>query len=430
MPTLPAAPPTVPTPESPSILPFPSAGRSPVCLSDAEAVVTPRSDQEVADVVLAARRLGRPVAAIGRGHPSVGVLARRGAILVDLRGLATIRDADRFGRWVEVTGGLECHALQAVLDGLRSGRRSPLPCNRLTVAAAVGAVGCDVTVDAGLAIRIRSLRVVDARGAIRDVDAESDPEWFHLLVGGHGLFGIILSARIDLEHAPWPVPVQGRAVEADDAPIALDRAMAAGATRAAWRPALPFFGPAEAAAELPWDVAWGGEREEPAARPWRALLDARSFERRVDADAPVIWVSRRLVRVRVPRSEVRVYLRDVVRRSGEHGETPPVIRLRAGLEGEGGRAPWCRPDGDDVVVEVEPAAPHSAGGGWALGTELVRSAMALGGQPEVGSLSSLAPAERRLALPDLEARMAAKASIDPEDRFQNDEYLALREALG
>lgn len=428
MPTLPAAPPTVFTPDTPSVLPFPPAGHPAPHVPDATAVATPRSDQEVADLVLAARRMGRPLAVVGRGHPSVGVLARRGAILVDLRGLSTIRDADRLGHWVDVTGGLECHALQAVLDALGTGRRSPLPANRLSVAAAVGAAGCDVTVDDGLARRIQSLRVVDARGRICDVAPESDPDWFHLLVGGHGLFGIVLSARIDLEHAPWPDPVQGRSVEADDAPRVLHDALEAGATRVAWRPALPFFGPAEAAAELPWDVSWGNAAPEPAGRPWRALLDARSFGGSPEGEAPVIWVSRRLVRVRVPRSEVRVYLRDVVRRSEDHGDGAPVIRIRAG-DGAG-RAPWCRADEGDAVVEVEPVSSTGSSGGWALGTALVRSAMALGGEPEIGCLSRLAPAERRLAMPDLESRMAAKASLDPEDRFQNDEYLALREALG
>ena len=47
-------------------------------------------------------------------------------------------------------------------------------------------------------IHIRSLRVLLADGRIETVSREQNPELFDLIVGGYGLFGIILSAELDV----------------------------------------------------------------------------------------------------------------------------------------------------------------------------------------------------------------------------------------
>src|SRR5439155_8723844 len=45
---------------------------------------------------------------------------------------------------------------------------------------------------------VRSLRVMLADGSVRTVTRAADPELFGLVVGGYGLFGIVLDAVIDV----------------------------------------------------------------------------------------------------------------------------------------------------------------------------------------------------------------------------------------
>jgi FAD/FMN-containing dehydrogenase len=45
---------------------------------------------------------------------------------------------------------------------------------------------------------VRRMRVMLADGSIRDISREDDPQLFGHVVGGYGLFGIILDAELDV----------------------------------------------------------------------------------------------------------------------------------------------------------------------------------------------------------------------------------------
>jgi FAD/FMN-containing dehydrogenase len=49
-----------------------------------------------------------------------------------------------------------------------------------------------------LASTVRSLRVMTADGTVRTLDREHEPELFRAVIGGYGLFGVILEAQLDL----------------------------------------------------------------------------------------------------------------------------------------------------------------------------------------------------------------------------------------
>lgn len=409
----------------------PPSSAAPVAPGRRNDVVAARSIAEVAEAVFSARRVGRPIAVVGRGHPEARSAARRGAILLELRSLCTVSAIDPLGGWIEVTAGLECRAVQAVLDGLRCEGRVPFPDSRMLVGAAVGGVGHDVAVCEELAEHIISLTVVDGLGQIHEVSAESDPHWFRLLVGGAGWFGVIVAVRVSLPPRRRGV-VRVAPADADHAPRALADALESGARCAAWHPTLPFFGPEAVVAEFEYGSVWGLDRPEPKGRPWTILLEAADLRAEPPTwaaeEALKGWRPRRcVVRVRLPRAEIRVFLRDVVRRAEETSVPTPFIRLRTPASVvETGRGSGVR---DEVLIEVESAAETTPSDvAWAMGVELVQSAVALGGYPEVGSATFVSPLERRFVVPALEDRLALKTAFDTEDRFHNDHYLALRDA--
>jgi FAD/FMN-containing dehydrogenase len=160
------------------------------------AVVGATCADDVAAAVRWAADRGHPVAVQSTGHGLVSDLA--GSVLVTTRRLSSVavdpvaRTA-RVGagvRWAQVIEAAAPHGL-APLNGSSSG---------------VGVVG--YTLGGGLgpmarrygfaADHVRSVELVTADGAVRRVDAISDPELFWALRGGKGNFGIVTELEFDL----------------------------------------------------------------------------------------------------------------------------------------------------------------------------------------------------------------------------------------
>jgi FAD/FMN-containing dehydrogenase len=160
------------------------------------AVVGATCADDVAAAVRWAADRGHPVAVQCTGHGLVSDMA--GSVLVTTRRLSAVavdpvaRTA-RVGagvRWAQVIEAAAPHGL-APLNGSSSG---------------VGVVG--YTLGGGLgpmarrygfaADHVRSVELVTADGAVRRVDAISDPELFWALRGGKGNFGIVTELEFDL----------------------------------------------------------------------------------------------------------------------------------------------------------------------------------------------------------------------------------------
>ncbi|MFC0847785.1 FAD-binding oxidoreductase [Streptomyces noboritoensis] len=151
---------------------------------------------DVAAAVRFAARHGLPVAVQATGHGAAR--AADGAVLVSTRRMTGLRiDPDRGTArlaagvlWEQVIHEAAPHGL-APLNG-----SSPL------VGAVSYALGGGLAVMARTfgyaADHIRSLDLVTADGALRQVDAEREPELFWGLCGGKGNFGIVTSMEIGL----------------------------------------------------------------------------------------------------------------------------------------------------------------------------------------------------------------------------------------
>ncbi len=164
-------------------------------------VVGATSTDDVAAAVRWAVSTGRTVAVQATGHGLLGDL--RDAVLVTTGRLDTVA-VDPAARTARVGAGVRW---RQVIDAAAPHGLAPL-CGS---SSGVGVVG--YTLGGGLGVlgrrygfaadHVRRARLVTADGAVRDVDAVSDPELFWAVRGGKGNLGIVTELEFDL------VPVAG-----------------------------------------------------------------------------------------------------------------------------------------------------------------------------------------------------------------------------
>lgn len=161
-------------------------------------VVRPRSEAEAQQALAYARAQGLSVSVGGTRHSMGGQAAFPRALVLDMRGMdaVSVRAADRTVRvqagatWRQVLEAVHPHGLSVAampsIDVLSVGG---------TLSA--NAHGADFRTGS-LAATVRSMRVLLADGTVRTVDRTHHPRLFRAVIGGYGLFGVILEAELDL----------------------------------------------------------------------------------------------------------------------------------------------------------------------------------------------------------------------------------------
>jgi len=122
---------------------------------------------------------------------------RRGGVMLDMRHMNGIR-LDPEKSTVVVGAGATWHDIQNAIHP-RFAVKAMQSTDIFTVGGSISVNAHGMDHQAG-AVRnsIRSLRVLLADGRIETVSREQNPELFDLVVGGYGLFGIILSAELEV----------------------------------------------------------------------------------------------------------------------------------------------------------------------------------------------------------------------------------------
>lgn len=183
--------------------------------------------------VLGADRRGVLARGLGRSY---GDAAQNGGGLVTRWTRAGIGPIDATGV-VEVDAGAGLRELLAV--SVASGWFPPVVpgTSHITVG---GAVGCDVhgknhTSSGSISAHLLSLTLMDGTGTVRTLSSRDDPAAFWATVGGMGLTGVVLSARLRLMPLPsaWMAVTTRRAVDLAGAVEALSDE-SAGPYAAAW----------------------------------------------------------------------------------------------------------------------------------------------------------------------------------------------------
>lgn len=160
-------------------------------------VVAPRSEKEVQQALSYAKTTGLTISPAGVRHSMGGQAFRRGGVMLDMRHMNRIRlDPDK--STVTVGAGATWHDIQNAIHP-QFAVKAMQSTDIFTVGGSISVNAHGMDHQAG-AVRdsIRSLRVMIADGTVETVSRTENPELFDLVVGGYGLFGVILSAELDV----------------------------------------------------------------------------------------------------------------------------------------------------------------------------------------------------------------------------------------
>ena len=160
-------------------------------------VVRVGDERQVADALAYAKARGLAVSAAGVKHSMGGQAFSPHGVVLDMRGLNSIRlDAAR--RTVTVGAGATWHDIQNAIH--------PRFAVEAMQSTDIFSVGGSISVNAhgmdhragALLGSIRSLRVMKADGSVVTASPAENDELFRHVVGGYGLFGVILSAELEV----------------------------------------------------------------------------------------------------------------------------------------------------------------------------------------------------------------------------------------
>jgi FAD/FMN-containing dehydrogenase len=161
-------------------------------------VARPRSAEELRRALAFARSHGLAVAVSGTRHSMGGQASFPRALVLDMREMDRV-DVDDAADTVRVGGGA---TWRQVLEASHARGLSVAAMPSIDVLSVGGTLsanahGADFRTGS-LASTVRSLTVMTADGELRTVDRQSDAELFRAVIGGYGLFGVIVEAELDL----------------------------------------------------------------------------------------------------------------------------------------------------------------------------------------------------------------------------------------
>jgi len=167
------------------------------CLNKTEiyGVVAVRSIEDIGKTLAFAREHKLSVTSAGVRHSMGGQAFRKGGIVLDMRGFNRIT-LNEGSKTVTVQPGATWHDIQNVLQP-RFAVRSMQSTDIFTVGGSISVNAHGMDHQAGAMMKsIKSMRIMLADGSLRTVSATQDKELFDLVVGGYGLFGVIVEAEL------------------------------------------------------------------------------------------------------------------------------------------------------------------------------------------------------------------------------------------
>lgn len=160
-------------------------------------IVAVRRARDVAQALVYARAHGLTVTAAGMKHSMGGQAFRAGGVVLDMRGLNTIR-LDAATGTITVGSGATWHAIQNAIHP-RFAVKSMQSTDIFTVGGSVSVNAHGMDHQSGSVMgSIRSLRVMLADGRVVTASRTENPDLFRHIVGGYGLFGVLLSAELEV----------------------------------------------------------------------------------------------------------------------------------------------------------------------------------------------------------------------------------------
>ncbi len=169
------------------------------CLSRTaiKGVVRVAGEADVAETLAYARKMNLGVSASGQKHSMGGQAFASGNVVLDMRGLDRIQ-LDEAARIVRVGAGATWHDIQLAIHP-RFAVKAMQSTDIFTVGGSisVNAHGMDHRAGA-LMESVRALKVMLADGTVITASRDENVELFRHVIGGYGLFGILLEAELDV----------------------------------------------------------------------------------------------------------------------------------------------------------------------------------------------------------------------------------------
>lgn len=157
------------------------------------------SEEEIKKVVLDAEKNDDPISIAGMQHSQGGQTLYPNGILLDMKNYDKILDLDVKEKRITVQSGATWAALQEYINPYGLALKVSQSQNIFTIGGSlsVNVHGRDIRHHA-LIETVESFRLLDAKGQILTVSRQENSELFHTVIGGYGLFGVILDVTLHL----------------------------------------------------------------------------------------------------------------------------------------------------------------------------------------------------------------------------------------
>jgi FAD/FMN-containing dehydrogenase len=161
-------------------------------------IAKPRNEDELRQLVAFAQANGLKLSIAGARHSMGGQAFFTNALVIETNNLKQM-SLDEANQLLTVQAGATWHDVLAYLHPRGYSVKVMQAIDLPTVGGSISVNGHGVDHRAGsLASTVRSLRVMLADGSVHQVSRNQEPELFASVMGGYGLFGIVLDAQLEV----------------------------------------------------------------------------------------------------------------------------------------------------------------------------------------------------------------------------------------
>jgi len=162
-------------------------------------VRTVRTVDELKTALADARARGLRVSISGSRHSQGGQTHFQNALVLDMRGFNKVLALDSAGKTIRVESGARWKEIQEHIAPHGLAIKVMQSSYVFTVGGTLSANAHGRDLDKSSVVEVvRSFRFMTADGSIHEVSRTSNPELFKLVIGGYGMFGIILDVELEL----------------------------------------------------------------------------------------------------------------------------------------------------------------------------------------------------------------------------------------
>jgi decaprenylphospho-beta-D-ribofuranose 2-oxidase len=162
-------------------------------------IAAPQSLSNIQQALALARAKKWKVSIGGARHSMGGQSIAPGGLSLDMTKFNQILEVDRIKKTIRVQSGVTWKQIQSKIDQLGLSVRVMQNYNFFTVggSVSVNAIGWN-TNESTIASSIKSMRILTPGGEVLNLSPKENSQLFSLVIGGYGLFGIIIDVELHL----------------------------------------------------------------------------------------------------------------------------------------------------------------------------------------------------------------------------------------